>query len=162
MRRYVNGLRYDTETATEVTSVGSDFGKSDFQWWTADLYVTKSGRWFLHGRAPQWRGSPPAGRRQRIRCYRSVLSRRVRRRLERIRIPKFYERRLQMYCSGCGKKKRLRYPKDASDPCWCTQSCAARWADGQQASGNSDAANNCCGMSGGGDCHEDWCKENWY
>lgn len=50
MRRYVNGLRYDTETATEVTSVGSDFGKSDFQWWTADLYVTKSGRWFLHGR----------------------------------------------------------------------------------------------------------------
>jgi len=50
MRRYINGLRYDTETATEVTSVGSDFGKSDFQWWTADLYVTKSGRWFLHGR----------------------------------------------------------------------------------------------------------------
>ena len=62
-----------------------------------------------------------------------------------------------MYCSGCREKKRLRYPTYKSDPSWCTQSCAARWADIQLELGNSDASNNCCGMNGG-DCHEDWCK----
>jgi hypothetical protein len=73
MRRYVNGLRYDTETATKVNvTVGNDYsrnqdvtvGPADLMrlktvgevhpgndlWWEAELYVTPGGRWFLHGR----------------------------------------------------------------------------------------------------------------
>jgi len=46
MRKYINGLRYDTETATKVSSHWNGHG---YSFCKADLYRTKSGRWFIEG-----------------------------------------------------------------------------------------------------------------
>ena len=48
MRKYIGGLKYDTETATEISGHGYGF-PSDHKYWDAGLYRTKSGRWFLAG-----------------------------------------------------------------------------------------------------------------
>lgn len=46
----IDGLRYDTETATEVVRVGSATTSiSDFHYWEADLYRTQRGKYFLVG-----------------------------------------------------------------------------------------------------------------
>ena len=52
MKRIIDGKRYDTETAEQVTTIGSLPGTSrtDFRYWEADLYRTPRGRWFLSGR----------------------------------------------------------------------------------------------------------------
>ena len=51
MKRIIDGVRYDTEKATEVGSHehGSYPQSGDFSHWTATLYKTKSGRFFLNG-----------------------------------------------------------------------------------------------------------------
>jgi hypothetical protein len=52
MKKIINGLRYDTENATEVGSYdhGCYPGSGDFSHWSATLYKTpRSGRFFLHG-----------------------------------------------------------------------------------------------------------------
>lgn len=52
MKKVINGLRYDTETAIEVGTYhhGCYPGSGDFSHWSATLYRTpRSGRFFLHG-----------------------------------------------------------------------------------------------------------------
>ena len=59
MRKYINGLTYDTETATEVSSHSKGFA-GDHNYWEAGLYRTKSGRWFIEGHGgPASRFSQP-------------------------------------------------------------------------------------------------------
>jgi hypothetical protein len=52
MRVVIDGRIYDTATATEVGEVGSGSGVQygDFGWWTATLYRTQRGRFFIKGR----------------------------------------------------------------------------------------------------------------
>lgn len=51
MKKIINGLRYDTDTATEIGSAWSKGrSRSDFQFWEASLYKTaRSGRYFIAG-----------------------------------------------------------------------------------------------------------------
>lgn len=49
MKTIINGLRYNTETATEVASYESPAYRSDFGWYAEALYRTKNGRYFLAG-----------------------------------------------------------------------------------------------------------------
>ena len=48
----VNGMLYDTETATYVGKIGSDDGfyPGDFKFWEAHLYRTPNGRFFMEGK----------------------------------------------------------------------------------------------------------------
>ena len=50
MRRIINGKLYDTETATPLASASSPEGRSDYRYWAEDLYRSKRGAYFLHGR----------------------------------------------------------------------------------------------------------------
>lgn len=53
MRQVINGKRYDTETAKligEANNIGSGCDSvTDFRYWSAGLYKTKSGNFFLAG-----------------------------------------------------------------------------------------------------------------
>jgi len=49
MRKIIDGLKYDTEKADEIGWYENDYGRNDFKWWKATLYVTKKGNYFLHG-----------------------------------------------------------------------------------------------------------------
>ena len=50
MKAIVDGLRYDTEKAELVGECETPgMGRSDFKYWSAGLYKTKSGRFFLAG-----------------------------------------------------------------------------------------------------------------
>lgn len=46
----IGGKRYDTERANWVASYGNGYSVTDFEHYNEDLYVTKSGNWFLHGK----------------------------------------------------------------------------------------------------------------
>jgi hypothetical protein len=48
MIRVINGLRYNTETATLVFRYWNGMPMSDFRYRYKDLYRTKSGAWFIH------------------------------------------------------------------------------------------------------------------
>ena len=48
MKKIINGKRYDTETATMITS-DSYANHGDFDHWFEALYRTKKGNWFLYG-----------------------------------------------------------------------------------------------------------------
>ena len=48
MRKYINGHRYDTETAKLLGS-DSYSNPSDFDHWSEELYRTNAGLYFLHG-----------------------------------------------------------------------------------------------------------------
>ena len=48
MKKYINGKKYDTETAKEVVS-RSHNAISDFSWYEETLYRKKTGEFFLHG-----------------------------------------------------------------------------------------------------------------
>ena len=63
MERIVNGLLYKTETAVAIAEVYSaGHGGSDFWAWSATLYKTTNGRWFLAGSGgPQTRWAVSAG-----------------------------------------------------------------------------------------------------
>lgn len=52
MKQIIDGLTYNTETATEICVLGSDGNTSqrDFRWWSARLFITKKGRFFMAGR----------------------------------------------------------------------------------------------------------------
>lgn len=49
MRQIIDGMRYDTDTATLVASFGKGNGRSDFHVIREELYVTDAGRWFVAG-----------------------------------------------------------------------------------------------------------------
>lgn len=51
MKAIINGLRYDTEKATKIGeySHGAYPQSGDFSHWSAALYVTKRGSYFLSG-----------------------------------------------------------------------------------------------------------------
>ncbi len=46
--RIINGLRYDTDKATEVATDSWGYA-SDFDHWVETIYVTDRGNWFLVG-----------------------------------------------------------------------------------------------------------------
>lgn len=47
MKKIINGFRYNTESAQLVGRYESGHPQSDFQWWSAGLYVTKTARRFF-------------------------------------------------------------------------------------------------------------------
>ena len=49
MKKIINGLRYDTETATEVTVLRSGEDDKDDEYFTEALYKTQKGAWFIVG-----------------------------------------------------------------------------------------------------------------
>jgi hypothetical protein len=62
MKRIIDGKRYDTDTATRVACAESSCYRSDFHYWSEDLYRTPRGRWFIHGEGgPCTRWSRPVG-----------------------------------------------------------------------------------------------------
>lgn len=48
MKKYINGKKYDTETAREVGSA-SHGSRRDYGWYQETLYRKKTGEYFLHG-----------------------------------------------------------------------------------------------------------------
>lgn len=64
MRRIVDGLRYDTETAEHVASASYGYAR-DFASWNEDLYRTPRGAYFLHyegGPSSRYAVPVPGGR----------------------------------------------------------------------------------------------------
>ena len=49
MKAIIQGKRYNTDTATRVGHWWNHLDSSDFNNVEEDLYITKSGNWFLHG-----------------------------------------------------------------------------------------------------------------
>ena len=49
MKKIVNGLKYDTETATKVAEYEPFSNTTDFNWWCEELYRTSEGKWFKYG-----------------------------------------------------------------------------------------------------------------
>ena len=49
MKKIVNGLVYNTETAKEIVSWSNNLSGGDFNHCRESLYRTKNGRWFLCG-----------------------------------------------------------------------------------------------------------------
>lgn len=50
MKAIINGKRYDTEKANLIASASSNAGRSDYSWWSEELYKTpRSGAFFLAG-----------------------------------------------------------------------------------------------------------------
>ncbi len=49
MKKYINGKKYDTETAQEVGCWSNNLGRRDFKWCDETLYRKKTGEFFLHG-----------------------------------------------------------------------------------------------------------------
>ena len=65
MKRIIDGLRYDTETATGMASWNNGCGGGDFHQCKETLYRTKSGRYFVHGDGgalSRWASSFEGGR----------------------------------------------------------------------------------------------------
>lgn len=50
MKTTINNKVYDTDKATLVAEASSNYGGNDFRAWTEELYFTRKGNWFLHGR----------------------------------------------------------------------------------------------------------------
>jgi hypothetical protein len=66
VQKLIDGKRYDTEKAEcigEYDNIGEGAdSKSDFKWWEAGLYVTRSGNYFLAGEGgPMSLFARPAG-----------------------------------------------------------------------------------------------------
>lgn len=49
MKKYINGKKYDTETAKAVGSWSNNRSYRDFSWCEETLYRKKTGEFFLHG-----------------------------------------------------------------------------------------------------------------
>lgn len=49
MKKYINGKKYDTETAQAVGSWSNNRSYRDFSWCEETLYRKKTGEFFLHG-----------------------------------------------------------------------------------------------------------------
>lgn len=64
MRKTINGVRYDTKSATKIArAVSPDANPGDFRYWDDELYVTqRSGRYFIFGEGgPMSRWSQAVG-----------------------------------------------------------------------------------------------------
>lgn len=48
-KQIINGLTYNTETATEICEIGNGLSVTDFAHCTGTLYRTKKGRYFVEG-----------------------------------------------------------------------------------------------------------------
>ena len=61
MKKYINGRKYDTETAQEVGSWSNHLGYRDFSHCEETLYRKKTGEFFLHGEGgPMTKYAEPA------------------------------------------------------------------------------------------------------
>lgn len=49
MKKIINGIRYNTDTATKASSYRNGCSKQDFKWYEETLYCSPNGRWFLVG-----------------------------------------------------------------------------------------------------------------
>ncbi len=49
MKRIINGVTYNTETATLIYTDALEGSWNDLKWLSESLYKTRSGRFFLHG-----------------------------------------------------------------------------------------------------------------
>lgn len=49
MRKTINGLTYDTDTAVQIAEYSWGRNASDFGYFEEELYVTSKGAYFLHG-----------------------------------------------------------------------------------------------------------------
>jgi hypothetical protein len=66
MKRIIDGLRYDTSTATEVASWSNHHYRSDFAWCEETLYRTANGAWFIDGEGgPSSKYAVPVGNNER-------------------------------------------------------------------------------------------------
>ena len=57
MKRIIDGIAYDTERATEISSASSGGSTADYHFWAENLYKTAKGRWFVYGKGgagTQW------------------------------------------------------------------------------------------------------------
>ena len=50
MKKVINGLLYNTDTAKEIASCSNGYSSSDFNYCKETLYKTNNGRYFLYGR----------------------------------------------------------------------------------------------------------------
>lgn len=49
MKKRINTLMYDTDTAKKLGDLWSDYAPNDFRWWHEALYKKRSGEYFLFG-----------------------------------------------------------------------------------------------------------------
>lgn len=49
MKKIINGRRYDTDTAEFIGAGSSDYAVNDFNYFKEDLYLKKTGEYFIHG-----------------------------------------------------------------------------------------------------------------
>lgn len=49
MKKVINGKRYDTDTAEFVGAGHSEYPVNDFNYFKEDLYLKKTGEFFIHG-----------------------------------------------------------------------------------------------------------------
>ncbi|MGF6808412.1 hypothetical protein OKW30_003538 [Paraburkholderia sp. Clong3] len=49
MKRVIDGMMYNTETANRIAGWANTYNCSDFQYYEEDLYVTKKGAYFIAG-----------------------------------------------------------------------------------------------------------------
>ena len=65
MKAVIDGITYNTETASKIAYSSKEFGANDFRHVEESLYRTEDGRFFLAGGGgPMTRYSRPAGDRQ--------------------------------------------------------------------------------------------------
>ena len=50
MKKIINGKKYNTETATLIAKYWNGLSGSDFRNLTEELYIKKTGEYFLHGK----------------------------------------------------------------------------------------------------------------
>ena len=50
MKKIIKGKLYDTDTAKQVGEWGNGLGRSDFRYCEENLYLKKTGEFFLHGK----------------------------------------------------------------------------------------------------------------
>lgn len=50
MRKIIDGKVYDTETAKFLAEFESNFAVNDFNWYMENLYIKKTGEYFLYGK----------------------------------------------------------------------------------------------------------------
>lgn len=49
MNKIIKGKRYDTETAKHIATAYSSYPVNDFSYWEEELYVKRTGEFFLYG-----------------------------------------------------------------------------------------------------------------
>lgn len=50
MRKIIEGKVYDTETAKFLATFESNFAMNDFNWYEENLYIKKTGEYFIYGK----------------------------------------------------------------------------------------------------------------